>query len=819
MPASGRTVWQAWGHELSQTQGHEFTAKIAPLLRLFHPCLDFHDVPGADLVVWNEDEPFPYAIQCQGFDDLRLGIEQAQIVKDSVNKFISTGYICEKYYVVHNSQGGAGGQRFKEFNDSVNIYLKSLCEIGRAKEARLIDRRKFITEVSCRLESHLNTKLKTYSENLKDSIQRRFKFSSYYIPGVPLSEREISFRDFDFPVLGDSKNLLGKQNARESIISDSKKIRWTLLHGEPGTGKTTTALQASALKGKTVLFVPCELFEFRDLQSGTNLLLEQIIRALNLLGNEFSDEDKEIILGFSGATLSNILENSNDHALIFDGLDENRFYSDPKIGGLKRLSDRLENFDCSIILTTRTSHFRASYEELSQALSSSAEPSHYRKFARLLELTKWQITQVIELIEQILFNINNLSDSEKESLAEFRDILTNGEYQYLYGELPFNPLFLQFILEDIVDIGLQQSNRISLIYRWIRRKIRRDLLITTRSFLIDKASQNFDSEIAIDAMLWLMEYVAEKMVVETDEGYELKEYIEFIEIEEETKRIFGVNSVALIDILLNSVLTSQANLCGFYYRSSKDRITFIFKIFHEYFLACILVRRKQKAFGFPEPVRAFCKEIEETILSSKDSDFAKYLNNSSSNLMLVLDINKKTRLQSDELLEVSDRQLINKLLETIQKISEQQERVNIKELIMGNNGDTYNVGQAGAVGKYAHSDNNTFIQNIDKNFDEITTLINSLRNIAESFPADKRDEVLVHLKDLQEDITNPEKKTPQRIKTRLLALAVAVGTIASGVAGVADFSNNVLDLSEKLGVQIELPSSQSNQQLPPSGSR
>jgi DNA polymerase III delta prime subunit len=833
MPASGRTVWYTWGSKLSKTQGDEFIKEITPLLKLFHAELDCHDVPGTDLVVWSDNEPFPYAIQCQGFDDLILGNKQAEAVRKSVEQFISTGYRCKNYYVIHNSQSGAGGQKFQEFDDSVKSCLKSLYERGISEELpELMDRKDFIKEASKKLEGLLRSRLNTYSKKLKDEIQERFKFSSYYIPGVPLSEIEVGFRNFDFPVMGKVKSFLGNYSITESILSDSKKIRWTLLHGEPGSGKTTTALQASALKGKTVLFVPCELFSFHDLQSGTNVLLEQIVRSLNILGDEFSDRDKEIILGFSGATLSNILENSDAHALIFDGLDENRFYSDPKAGGLKLLSDRLENFDCPIILTTRTSHFKASYEELSQALSGSAQATHHRKFARLLELTKWQMEQVVELIGIILSENNEFLDSEKSRISEFKNILLSGEYESLYGQLPFNPLFLQFILEDIVDIGIQKSNRISLIFNWIRRKIRRDLVITTRSFPVEKEYENFDYQVAIDAMLWLMEYVSERMVVETNEGYdlkdyydlkeydyyklkyELKEYVEFSEIQEEAKNIFKVNSVALIDILLNSVLTSQANLSGSEYRSSKDRLTFIFKIFQEYFLACILVRKKRKPFGFPDSVKSFYQEIQETTLSAPDSDFTKYIKDFSPSSIRFSDIIEKQELPSDELLDFPEGQFIlSKLLETIQKLSLQPSTMNnIKEVVMGDKGDNYYVGQAGAVGKDARSDNNTFIQNIDQNFDEITALINSLRDIARrSFPIDRRDEVLVHLDDLQEDIAKPEKKKPERIKIRLLALAAAVGTIASGVAGMADFSNNVFELSEKLGVKIEFPSIGSSQ--------
>ena len=49
----------------------------------------------------------------------------------------------------------------------------------------------------------------------------------------------------------------------------------------------------------------------------------------------------------------------------------------------------------------------------------------------------------------------------------------------------------------------------------------------------------------------------------------------------------------------------------------------------------------------------------------------------------------------------------NMICETVQKIQS-------RELIMNNQGDVYNVGQAGAVGRYARSDHNTFIQSKQK---------------------------------------------------------------------------------------------------------
>jgi len=108
-----------------------------------------------------------------------------------------------------------------------------------------------------------------------------------------------------------------------------------------------------------------------------------------------------------------------------------------------------------------------------------------------------------------------------------------------------------------------------------------------------------------------------------------------------------------------------------------------------------------------------------------------------------------------------------------------------------------------------------FSQNIGQNIDEIISLIGSLRDIAQEFPEAQREEVMVHLDELQEDITTPEKRKPQRIKTRIYALLAIASTIAGVVAGAADFSNNVLEISEKLGVPIEFRQPQPMQQLPP----
>ncbi len=190
--------------------------------------------------------------------------------------------------------------------------------------------------------------------------------------------------------------------------------------------------------------------------------------------------------------------------------------------------------------------------------------------------------------------------------------------------MPLNPLFLNFIIEDVIYEGLRLSTRPSLIYHWIRRKITRDIKVTYRSFIVNKDSDDFNIDKAVDKILYLMESIAKKMLEETEYGYELKEFIKAEVVEEEAKQIFNVDSASIIDILLNSVLISQTQLSRKKYRASKDKITFSLEFSKQYFLACFLFQEKGKVDVSPETVRTLYAEIKSNIHKEPDSDFSIY---------------------------------------------------------------------------------------------------------------------------------------------------------------------------------------------------
>ncbi|NEQ29629.1 MAG: hypothetical protein F6K04_01305 [Leptolyngbya sp. SIO4C5] len=101
------------------------------------------------------------------------------------------------------------------------------------------------------------------------------------------------------------------------------------------------------------------------------------------------------------------------------------------------------------------------------------------------------------------------------------------------------------------------------------------------------------------------------------------------------------------------------------------------------------------------------------------------------------------------------------------------------------------------------------INNYGANLDDITRLITALREQAQTLPAEHKDEALDVLDDLEADISKSEPDTNRigrRLK-RLVAIATAAGAIAGSAAtfsgNLNQFTDNVVELTGRLGVPIE----------------
>ncbi|HAZ45006.1 MAG TPA: hypothetical protein DCZ55_11165, partial [Cyanobacteria bacterium UBA11371] len=102
---------------------------------------------------------------------------------------------------------------------------------------------------------------------------------------------------------------------------------------------------------------------------------------------------------------------------------------------------------------------------------------------------------------------------------------------------------------------------------------------------------------------------------------------------------------------------------------------------------------------------------------------------------------------------------------------------------------------------------NSFIQNNHANTAELLQLITSMRQTAAQFPPDVRDEIIIDIEDVEAEIQKPESdRNKTRLKKRLAAILAAATATGVAIAGMTDFANNAIDLSNKLGIEVSLPS-------------
>ena len=102
------------------------------------------------------------------------------------------------------------------------------------------------------------------------------------------------------------------------------------------------------------------------------------------------------------------------------------------------------------------------------------------------------------------------------------------------------------------------------------------------------------------------------------------------------------------------------------------------------------------------------------------------------------------------------------------------------------------------------------INNYGQTADDIVRLLASLRTLSQTFPSEPKEEALMALDDLEADLSEPTKQEPKRIGKRLqrlMAAGAAAMAIAGGAATVSgdinEFTENVLELGEKMGLARE----------------
>ena len=92
---------------------------------------------------------------------------------------------------------------------------------------------------------------------------------------------------------------------------------------------------------------------------------------------------------------------------------------------------------------------------------------------------------------------------------------------------------------------------------------------------------------------------------------------------------------------------------------------------------------------------------------------------------------------------------------------------------------------------------------------EILKLISSMRQTAAQFPEDEREEVFTEIDNVEAQLNKPADKRNLKLIAKKLGVILAIaGSIAGPIANMTDFTNNVTDLAQKAGVEIQMRSAQ-----------
>ena len=96
-----------------------------------------------------------------------------------------------------------------------------------------------------------------------------------------------------------------------------------------------------------------------------------------------------------------------------------------------------------------------------------------------------------------------------------------------------------------------------------------------------------------------------------------------------------------------------------------------------------------------------------------------------------------------------------------------------------------------------------FTQTSGASVAELLQIISTMRQTAAQFPPEIHEDITIDIDDVEAEIQKPEKeRSLPKLKKRLLALLTAATVIAAPIAGMTDFTNNVLEIGNKLGIEL-----------------
>lgn len=398
------------------------------------------DRQGVDLCVPDSDGHFSVVVQAKGFKaDERLLPEQvrAQIIP-SIRKFLKSTVTCDEYILLHNRDG-----RDRSLAGIIQKELDALVAAGKARTAKLCDRFALVKHAREHLYQRIQDKLIEHSRRTLRQQESFFHFGKLFVSNVPLSQTSWNPASQRPQALEPAS--FTTSNAAE-LIASARHVRYTILIGSFGIGKTTTVLHAADAKGALIVYVPAHTIRRDQGGQGTNYLLGNLNEELDLL-EDFCDDTAGVLNDVIGGSIGRVFRQSdNPFVLVIDGLDEHGVYGTPY--GLQWLTNELAELRCPVVLTTRREHFLGLLGNYALAAENLSKKGGAGRVVEILQLGTWSARQA-----RLLLTLAIDTTSDKAAAEELTLLLKSisSDNSPIAARLLNHPLFLQMTMDLIMD--------------------------------------------------------------------------------------------------------------------------------------------------------------------------------------------------------------------------------------------------------------------------------------------------------------------------------------------------------------------------------